>query len=83
MNRLFIDDLRQPPDELWVAVRSSTQAINWLTKHGCPTEISFDHDLGGDDTAMQVVHWMIERDMNSGGTGLSTLFRTQRRPFFI
>jgi len=26
-----------------------------------------DHDLGGDDTAMRVVNWMIEKDMDKPG----------------
>ena len=32
---------------------------------GCPQLISFDHDLGGDDTAMRVVNWMIETDLDA------------------
>lgn len=49
--KLWIDDLRAPPDG-WVWVKTSAQAIDQL---GCEVEeISFDHDLGGDDTAMPV-----------------------------
>jgi hypothetical protein len=33
----------------------------------CPEFISFDHDLGGEDTAMIVVNWMIEKDLDNPG----------------
>jgi hypothetical protein len=65
--KLFIDDLRQPASEGWQVVRSSAEAIEYLSLHGCPELISFDHDLGGDDTAMAVVHWLIERDLDMPG----------------
>ena len=65
--KVFIDDVRHPADESWVVVRSSAEAIKWLTEQGCPKMISFDHDLGDDDTAMKVVHWMIEMDINACG----------------
>lgn len=65
--RLWIDDLREPPDETWDWVTTSEAAIALLTnfqREGmlwCPREVvSFDHDLGGDDTTRPVVIWMIE-----------------------
>lgn len=67
VRKLFIDDLRQSPDKTWVLVRSSAEAIAWLSNYGCPDVVSFDHDLGGEDTAMQVVHWMIGTDMDADG----------------
>jgi hypothetical protein len=75
VNKLFIDDVRPSPNENWILVRSSAEAIGWLKTHGCPSEISFDHDLGGDDTAMRVVHWMIETDMDMDGTFIPPRFR--------
>lgn len=50
--KLFIDDMRDPPNDGWVVVRSSDAAINHVEQHGMPDFISFDHDLGGDDTTM-------------------------------
>ena len=64
--KLYIDDIRNPKDDSFVA-RSSAEAIEFLQKFGCPGFISFDHDLGGDDTAMAVVNWMIEKDLDSSG----------------
>jgi hypothetical protein len=72
---MFLDDLRLPQNEGWGIVRSSAEAIEWLKTHGCPDEMSFDHDLGGDDTAMRVVHWMIETDMDMDGKFIPPSFR--------
>lgn len=62
---LFIDDERDPPPDFYkdcfvIVARSSKQAIREITEYGMPGAISFDHDLGGNDTAMVVVDWIIE-----------------------
>jgi hypothetical protein len=64
---LYIDDLRTPPNDEWVIARSSSEAIGLMQKLGCPRKISFDHDLGGSDTAMVVAKWMVEADLDSSG----------------
>ncbi len=56
--KLWIDDLRYPP-EGWVWARSSDEAVLHLTMRHWQV-VSFDHDLGGDDTGMKVMDWMIE-----------------------
>jgi len=58
---LFIDDERDPVNTTDVIARSSKEAIAAVEKLGWPEHISFDHDLGGDDTAMVFVRWVIER----------------------
>lgn len=67
--RLWIDDVREPPDDTWEWVTTSEAAIatlKFFQEDGmlwCPREtISFDHDLGGDDTTRPVVIWMIENN---------------------
>lgn len=65
--KLYIDDLRTPKSEDWLIARDSFAAINLMQQHGCPALISFDHDLGGEDTAMVVVKWMIECDLDCDG----------------
>jgi hypothetical protein len=59
---LFIDDERLPPDDGkdWVVVRTSYDAILHVAKNGIPSYISFDHDLGGCDTSMEFIAWLIE-----------------------
>ena len=63
--KIFIDDVREAPPNFDVTLRSSQEAILWMTVNGIPDHISFDHDLGGDDTAMRIVHWMIDVDLES------------------
>lgn len=58
--KLFIDDERFPVTNDWVIARSSDEAIAMVTMHGMPTEISFDHDLGGDDTSRLFIMWMVD-----------------------
>lgn len=59
--RLFLDDERWPKEPLdWTIARSSFDAIKECEdRKSLPQEIAFDHDLGGDDTAMRFIYWMI------------------------
>ena len=61
---LFLDDERFPPELLkhdrdWVIVRTSEAAMQTVRELGIPNFISFDHDLGGEDTAMKFLHDLI------------------------
>lgn len=60
--KLFIDDERFPVENSgeWVIVRSSQQAISEVYQKGMPSFISFDHDLGGDDTSMKFLRWLLD-----------------------
>lgn len=52
---LFIDDIRNPNFESDIEIkiaRNSNEAISILKEFGIPNQISFDHDLGGDDTSI-------------------------------
>lgn len=64
---LFIDDVRDAPSREWVVARSSCDAIAVIRQRGCPARISFDHDLGGSDTAIAVVRWLIDSDLDASG----------------
>lgn len=44
--KLFLDDFRNPPDSTWDIVRSFDAFCAYITEHGLPYIISFDHDLG-------------------------------------
>ena len=60
VNSLWIDDLRTPP-EGWVWAKTSDEAIALIEANAMPFDfISFDHDLGGDDTSRKVVLWLCE-----------------------
>lgn len=67
--KLWVDDVRLPPDDDWVWCQTSEQAISVLDLwrqlgRGAvfPDVVSLDHDLGGDDTTRPVVLWMCEND---------------------
>jgi hypothetical protein len=60
MYRMFIDDIRSPPPGDWVVVRSSGEALSHIQNHGMPEFISFDHDLGGDDTTMVFLRKLVD-----------------------
>ena len=57
-NKLWIDDIRPPPSKDWSWAKDSRSAIRWVLTHQKIDIISFDHDLGGDDTAMRVVNFL-------------------------
>tara|TARA_Y100001968_G_C19360639_1_gene719585 strand:+ start:508 stop:831 length:324 start_codon:yes stop_codon:yes gene_type:complete len=67
MKYLFIDDERFPPSNAdyddWFIARESNVAIEFVKTFGCPSFISFDHDLGGSDTAMKFIVWLIDQDI--------------------
>ena len=63
--RLYIDDIRNPKGDFDYIARNSEEAIEFMIRNGCPEFISWDHDLGGDDTSMRVVKWMIEMDLDT------------------
>jgi hypothetical protein len=67
--RIWVDDIREPPDEDWVWAKTSQDALDWLMSSQicghdtCQFDImSLDHDLGGDDTTRPIVLWMCEND---------------------
>jgi len=64
--RLFIDDERDPVNNLWLIARSSYDAMNAFLVFGMPLEIAFDHDLGEDDTSMVYVKWLYDRIVDDG-----------------
>ena len=69
--KLFLDDLRGPLDiglsvhemRMLSIARNSEEAKSMVVSQGCPSHIYFDHDLGGDDTSMRFIDWLIDYDM--------------------
>lgn len=65
IHKLYIDDVRPVPDGWDLALNSmvAIEMLRYRVSVGTPyTHVSFDHDLGGDDTTRKVVMWMIEND---------------------
>jgi hypothetical protein len=47
--KLYIDDIREAPDESWTLVRTITEAIRFIARYGWEIkEISLDHDISFD-----------------------------------
>ena len=87
MKYLFLDDERTPKDVTWLLiggvgcrgadwkiVRSYDEAVAWVTEHGFPDVISFDHDLGlmhyandysDGKTGYDFARWLTEYDMDT------------------
>lgn len=66
MTKLFIDDLRDPPNQGWIVKRNYNDAVKFIEQNGIPEIISFDHDLGeemsGYDVAKRIVGLVINGD---------------------
>jgi hypothetical protein len=63
---LFIDDERQVFDPTWVVARNVEEAKQIVRERGLPSYMSLDHDLGGDETVMQFLHWLSQEYYESG-----------------
>jgi hypothetical protein len=48
MIKLFVDDMRDPPDNTWVVARSYWEAVDFISLYHPIDTISLDHDLGID-----------------------------------
>ncbi|CAM3260521.1 cyclic-phosphate processing receiver domain-containing protein [Tsukamurella hominis] len=58
--KLFVDDLRDPPDATWTVARTSAEALAILQTGAQVDELSLDHDLGGEDTSRPIVLHLAE-----------------------
>jgi hypothetical protein len=68
--RLFLDDLRMPPDRTWVVCRSVAAAKQYIADYGWPAFVTFDHDLGMASaeeapTGYDFAKWLCEQDQES------------------
>ncbi|MNK75747.1 hypothetical protein D3C87_952970 [compost metagenome] len=65
--KLYIDDLRNPPDRSWVVVRSVAAAQEYIETYGFPSFISFDHDLGMKGKILPSGLWVGEETLQPDG----------------
>lgn len=68
---LWLDDERDPVDERWhgyfpvvgpnvVWLKTYGAFVDWITDHGLPAAICFDHDLGENESGFDAAKWLIE-----------------------
>lgn len=68
MLSIYLDDIRDPKtNRNWIVLRTSQEAIDYVKANGLPQYCSFDHDLGGEDTAMVFLKWLIDFDLDNDG----------------
>jgi hypothetical protein len=64
--KIWVDDIRTPPDDTWMWCKTSYEAIaelhNAMLRHWEIEIMSLDHDLGGVDTTRPVVLWCCENE---------------------
>lgn len=66
--KMYLDDIRNPKTPgPWIVLRTSQEAIDYVKEFGMPSIASFDHDLGGDDTVMLFLKWLIDFDLDNNG----------------
>ena len=59
--KVFLDDIRDPPNDDWIKVKNVKDAIYYLENENVE-EISLDHDLGDYfETGYDVLLWIEER----------------------
>jgi len=68
LQKLYLDDIRNPKTEGWDIVRSYTEFVEWIINNGLPNEISLDHDLGESDekTGYDASKWLCEYCIENG-----------------
>lgn len=58
MKKLYLDDLR-PITTDFVGLRSYTDFVAYITQNGLPNFISFDHDLGLEESGFDCAKWLV------------------------
>ena len=67
MNKLYLDDIRVTTDDS-VLVKTVQEAKSYILKNGMPSFISFDHDLGeNQSTGFDLAKWIVEQDLDQQG----------------
>lgn len=72
--RLFLDDVRDvdwiypdAKDGDYIVCRSYHAAVEMCQERGCPSFVSFDHDLGESlPTGLDFANWLVIQDVESG-----------------
>lgn len=82
--KIFLDDERYPPNDgtTWVIIRTYEEFCNHIKRYGCPTFISFDHDLGISYDGYDCAKFLGEAWMNKelDLTGLEAFYVHSQNP---
>jgi hypothetical protein len=60
MWKLFLDDIRSAPDD-YIQAKSTQEAVSLIERKGFPIYISFDHDLGENDTSIDFFNIIVDK----------------------
>jgi hypothetical protein len=60
--KLWLDDLRPSPDDMWIVIRSYSNFVKCIEERGLPEFISFDHDLGEGPTGYDCAKWLVDKE---------------------
>jgi len=58
MKKIYLDDIRNPKSDGWIILRSYKDFVSWIELNGIPDLISFDHDMGDDETGYDAAKWL-------------------------
>src|SRR5690554_3429129 len=58
MKKLYLDDIRSIPFD-FIGVRSYSEFVNFIEQNGLPDFISFDHDLGLEESGFDCAKWLV------------------------
>ena len=58
MKKIYLDDVRTIP-EGFIGLRSFTEFITYIKANGLPDFISFDHDLGLQESGYDCAKWLV------------------------
>lgn len=56
--KLYLDDLRPIPKG-YIGIRSYAKFVTYITQNGLPDFISFDHDLGLEESGFDCAKWLV------------------------
>lgn len=59
MKKLYLDDLRMIPEGFF-CVRSYAEFVIFIKINGLPDFISFDHDLGLEESGFDCAKWLVD-----------------------
>lgn len=62
--KIYLDDLRAPPDSSWMVARTVDAAKHLISEYGVPNEMSLDHDLGTGIDAPELLKWIATEFMD-------------------